>query len=133
MPVTKALSNLFRRQDFVDKLQHRHSRPYTERYKKENVIIPAMWGGPVKPHGNFLIEAVVPKLVKLKNRLEREICCGEKKFVKLLVTSGVGDTLARSLMLNGCAQWKIFVSEVLPIWRGKRGVPRSEGMPLQTG
>lgn len=136
MPLTKSLNDLFRRQEFVEKIQHCNSRssaegcsdifdgqiykeikknkeedinvetltaqwytdggqmlgmsawplmlavnelPFKERYKKENMLIPAIWCGPVKPHGNFLLNAVVPELVKLQKGVEMEVFGGEKK------------------------------------------------------
>ncbi|KAE8741795.1 hypothetical protein FOCC_FOCC012656 [Frankliniella occidentalis] len=75
--------------------------PYCERYKKKNLLIPALWVGPAKPPTNLFFDAAKPELTKLGSGVEMEIAdLGTSEEVSLKVTGGTGDTPARALVLN---------------------------------
>ena len=74
--------------------------PYSERFKKENLLVAALWCGPVQPHGNIILKAVYPDLKKLAEGVSLEIEDQGEKVIKAVVLNGTGDTPARALMLN---------------------------------
>ncbi|KAE8738826.1 hypothetical protein FOCC_FOCC015685 [Frankliniella occidentalis] len=74
--------------------------PYSERFKKENLLVPALWIGPVKPNGNILLNAAVPDLKRLRDGVNFDIAGVGNKEVKACVLCGTADTPARALMLN---------------------------------
>ncbi|KAK3931957.1 O-succinylhomoserine sulfhydrylase [Frankliniella fusca] len=74
--------------------------PYSERFKKENMLVPAIWLGPVKPLGKHLLEGVYPDLIKLKNGVKMEVQGLGTKKIEGEISNGTGDTPARALMLN---------------------------------
>ncbi|KAE8743371.1 hypothetical protein FOCC_FOCC011023 [Frankliniella occidentalis] len=76
--------------------------PYEDRFKKENILLPAIWCGPTKPPGNVLLASCYPELAVLANGVKLEAKdIGEVK-VSIRVVAATGDTPARSLMLNMC-------------------------------
>ena len=77
--------------------------PYSERFKKENILVPARWCGPVQPHGNLLINASYPELSQLHKGVEFDIHLHGKQVVKCTVLCGTGDSPARAKMLNRVA------------------------------
>ncbi|KAK3920760.1 Procathepsin L [Frankliniella fusca] len=74
--------------------------PFVERYKKENLLVPAIWVGPVKPPGSLLVSAIYPDMKLLSSGVDFEVDCEENKKLKGIVICGTGDTPGRSLMLN---------------------------------
>ncbi|KAK3922347.1 Procathepsin L, partial [Frankliniella fusca] len=74
--------------------------PFVERYKKENLLVPAIWVGPVKPPGSLLVSAIFPDMKLLSSGVDFEVDCEENKKLKGIVICGTGDTPGRSLMLN---------------------------------
>lgn len=74
--------------------------PYSDRYKKENLLVPCIWSGPVKPPGNLLLRAIFPELQSIFSGVKFEVDSVGEKFVKGVLLSGTGDTPARSMMLN---------------------------------
>ncbi|KAK3907217.1 Type IV pilus assembly protein PilF [Frankliniella fusca] len=74
--------------------------PYSERFQKENLLVPAIWCGPVKPPGYILTKAIYDDLKLLKAGVTFNVANNGQKVIKGLVLNGTGDTPARSLMLN---------------------------------
>ncbi|KAK3928337.1 Cathepsin S [Frankliniella fusca] len=74
--------------------------PYVERYKKDNLLVPAIWVGPVKPPGSLLVSAVYPDLNLLQSGVNFEVDGKENINLKGIVICGTGDTPGRSIMLN---------------------------------
>lgn len=74
--------------------------PNAQRFKSENILLPAIWCGPVKPLGNILFNAIYPDLLKLSTGITCNIKDIGSKIVKLFIIRGTGDTPARSLMMN---------------------------------
>lgn len=75
--------------------------PYSERFKKENIIVPAIWCGPGKPQPNVLLKAILPELKLLKDEgVDFDISGIGMKRVKCQVTCATGDSPARALFLN---------------------------------
>jgi hypothetical protein len=74
--------------------------PFNERYLKENILVPVVWCGPVKPPSNLLMTSVFPDLKLLSKGVQLNVEGHGQKLVKALVLCGTGDTPARSLMMN---------------------------------
>ncbi|KAK3920804.1 Nodulation protein NolW [Frankliniella fusca] len=68
--------------------------PYSERYKKENLLVSVLWCGPVKPPGNILITVMYEDMALLRNAHE-----GEQEISGVLI-NGTADLPARAIMLN---------------------------------
>lgn len=74
--------------------------PFSERFCKENIIVPVLWCGPVKPHGNMLLHCLEPGLNELRKGVSMEVDSIGTKVVKGVLIGGTGDTPARALMLH---------------------------------
>ncbi|KAK3924153.1 putative cysteine--tRNA ligase, mitochondrial [Frankliniella fusca] len=75
--------------------------PYSERFKKKNLLVPALWVGPVKPPTNLFLQSSIPDLEKLAKAVPMDIADLERtEDVSLKVLGGTGDTPARALILN---------------------------------
>ncbi|KAK3926328.1 putative cysteine--tRNA ligase, mitochondrial [Frankliniella fusca] len=70
------------------------------RFKKENILVPALWCGPVKPHGNTLLKAIFPDLQVLQKGVDMDIPKHNVQTVTGIVICGTGDLPARAMMLN---------------------------------
>ncbi|KAE8740480.1 hypothetical protein FOCC_FOCC014008 [Frankliniella occidentalis] len=74
--------------------------PYSKRFKKENLLVPLIWCGTVKPPSNLLISEVHDDLQELKAGVKFEVAGEGEKDIRAEILNGTGDTPARSLMLN---------------------------------
>ncbi|KAK3932331.1 Triosephosphate isomerase [Frankliniella fusca] len=74
--------------------------PYSMRFLKQNVLIPVIWCGHVKPPSNLLINEAYSDLAIMKDGVKFSVKNEGDKIIKAEVLAGTGDTPARSLMLN---------------------------------
>lgn len=75
--------------------------PYTDRFKKENLISAAMWFGEEKPSANIFLLPLYDELLQLKNGIDFEIPGQDDPInVKGLVICGTCDLPAKALFLN---------------------------------
>lgn len=81
-----------------------NKQPFSERFKKENMFVPAVWCGPTKPHGNVLLKNTLSELLKLWEGVDLEINELGVEKVKFVTINGTADGPARCMMLNISAQ-----------------------------
>ncbi|XP_034238076.1 uncharacterized protein LOC117643340 [Thrips palmi] len=74
--------------------------PLSERFKPKNVLVTAIWVGPVKPPCNLLFSAAYPELSKLSSGIKFAVNGHGEKNISLCLLDGTGDTPARSLAMN---------------------------------
>ncbi|KAK3918903.1 Putative glutathione-dependent formaldehyde-activating enzyme [Frankliniella fusca] len=74
--------------------------PFSERYKKGNILVPAIWCGPVKPHVYILLKPVYPDLLKVKKGIPINVFKKVENIVRGIIIVGTADLRARALMLN---------------------------------
>lgn len=112
--------------------------PFSERIKKENMILAGLWFGPSKPAPNLFLQFLQESLEKLYNGVNFKIY-GNPNLVKVrgIVICGTCDSPARSLFLNmkqfngkhGCQKCKI---ETKRLRKNVRIYPHKDELQLRT-
>lgn len=74
--------------------------PYRDRLLKENVIMSALWCGPVKPPANLLLGTLLEEMGTLAQGVEMEVPDVGNVPVRAMVLCGTCDSPARAMCLN---------------------------------
>ncbi|KAJ8683858.1 hypothetical protein QAD02_019650 [Eretmocerus hayati] len=116
--------------------------PYSERFKKENVIFAGLWFGYTKPNPCMFLSVFENEMRELYQGVMMKVHGKEMmENIRMMIISGTCDQLAKCLFLNikqhnsvyGCAVCKIETKRMLTKRRGnKRTYPYKEDLDLRT-